>query len=784
MRLEFGTFITPASDDPARVVDLAVLSEAFGYDLVTVQDHPYNPGLLDAWTLLGWIAGKIERIRLSANVINLPLRPPAVLARSAASLDLLSDGRVEVGLGAGAFWPAIAAMGGPVWTPAEAVQATSEAIDIMRELWDAGTRRNLRFHGEVYTVDGASRGPLPRHDIPIWLGAHKPRMLRLIGRKADGWSVTFGYLPTGDERGEFRRGNAIIDEAARAVGRDPREIRRIVNIAGTFQAQSGEFLQGPPAQWVDDLAPLAIEDGVSTFVLMTDDDTTMQTFAQEVIPALRERVGAALPADLGILRPARARAKRREGIAYDEVPASLREGAIEPGDLAYARVRNTYMRGGAPGIVLKVSTVTEVREALAFARRHPDLPFGVRSGGHGISGRSTNDGGIIIDLSGMNRIEVIGEQKRLVRIEPGARWMDVAVALEPHGWALTSGDYGGVGVGGLATAGGVGFLAREQGLTIDHTRAAEIVLADGTLLRASDTENPDLFWAIRGAGANFGIVTAFEFLADPVSPQMGWAQFVMDASDTAGFLERWGAAVEGAPRALTSELIIGAPRRGQPLAAMVLALVDSDDPQVIVNALQPLADIAPLYQQQVYLTTYANVMANASREDHNGQGEPVARSGIVRHITPRIAQQVEQLILNRGTYFFQIRSLGGAVNDADPEAMAFSHRTGNFVLSAMGSSRARLDSFWTPMQAQFAGLYLNFETDVTPDRIDIAFPPRVLDRLRLLKAKYDPYNVFRDNFNIAPARTIALGGGNGDPVPMAASVAPGAVESAGGHGHA
>ncbi|MGB3330309.1 MAG: LLM class flavin-dependent oxidoreductase, partial [Thermomicrobiales bacterium] len=628
--------------------------------------------------------------------------------------------------------------------------------------------RNLRFHGEVYTVDGASRGPLPRHDIPIWLGARKPRMLRLIGEKADGWSVTYAYLQPGDQRGDLRRSNAIIDEAARAVGRDPREVRRILTIAGTFAPERGAFLQGPPAQWVDDLAPLAIEDGVSTFLLASDDEETLRTFAHAVIPALVERVGMAIPAESEILRPARVRAKRREGIAYDDVPASLRVSAIEPGDLAYARVRNTYMRGGSPGIVLKVSTVAEVQDALAFARRHPDLPFGVRSGGHGISGRSTNDGGIIIDLSGMNRITVLDEAKRLVRIEPGARWMDVAAALEPHGWALTSGDYGGVGVGGLATAGGVGFLAREQGLTIDHMRAAEVVLADGTLVRASETENPDLLWALRGAGANFGIVTAFEFEVDPISPQVGWAQFVMDASDVAGFVERWGAAVEAAPRALTSELIIGAPRRGQPLVAMVLALVDSDDPQTVVDALQPIADIAPLYQQRVVLTTYADVMANASREDHNGQGEPLARSGIVPHLTPRVSQQIEQLILNNGTYFFQIRAIGGAVNDLDPEATAFSHRTGNFVISAMGSNRNRLDTWWTPLQSSFAGLYLNFETGVSPERIAIAFPPRVLDRLRLLKAKYDPDNVFRDNFNITPAQTIALGGGE-QPVTMVAS---------------
>ena len=148
-----------------------------------------------------------------------------------------------------------------------------------------------------------------------------------------------------------------------------------------------------------------------------------------------------------------------------------------------------------------------------------------------------------------------------MRIGPGARWMDVAAALAPYGWALSSGDYGGVGVGGLATAGGIGWLSREHGLTIDHLRAVEMVLADGSVVRASEEENADLFWAVRGAGANFGIVTSFEFEVDEVG-DVGWAQLVFDASDTAGFLERWGAAVEAAPRDLTSFIILGRPRGG------------------------------------------------------------------------------------------------------------------------------------------------------------------------------------------------------------------------------
>src|SRR5690606_11260018 len=146
-------------------------------------------------------------------------------------------------------------------------------------------------------------------------------------------------------------------------------------------------------------------------------------------------------------------------------------------------------------------------------------------------------------------------------------------------------------------------------------------------------ENADLFWAVRGAGANFGIVTSFEFEVYEVG-DVGWAQLLLDARDTAGFLEKWGAVVEAAPRDLTSFLIIAPPRRGQPALAYVLAVVDSDQPDIIIDRLQPIADIAPLYDQRIVITPYANIMANADGGPHNGQGEPVARSGLIKHITP------------------------------------------------------------------------------------------------------------------------------------------------------
>ncbi|MQA34490.1 LLM class flavin-dependent oxidoreductase [Modestobacter roseus] len=298
--LSFGAFLTPGAADADRTVALAVLAEQVGLDLVTFSDHPYQPAFLDTWTLLSFVAARTSRVHLAANVTNLPLRPPAVLARSVAALDLLSGGRVELGLGAGAFWDAIAAMGGQRLTGGQAVQALEEAIDVVRQTWDAGARGGVRVEGEFHRVVGAKRGPAPAHDVGIWLGAYKPRMLALTGRRADGWLPSLSYLQPGD----LARGNALIDEAAVGAGRSPADVRRLLNVTGTFtttghgplrgplQGRVQGALQGPAEQWAEELAELALAERISTFVLGSDDPDDLRRFAAEVAPAVRELVAA------------------------------------------------------------------------------------------------------------------------------------------------------------------------------------------------------------------------------------------------------------------------------------------------------------------------------------------------------------------------------------------------------------------------------------------------------------------------------------------------------------
>jgi alkanesulfonate monooxygenase SsuD/methylene tetrahydromethanopterin reductase-like flavin-dependent oxidoreductase (luciferase family) len=285
--LLFGSFLTPGAASPDTTVALAQLCEQVGYDLVTFQDHPYQPAFLDTWTLLSYVAARTETVRLAPNVLNLPLRQPAVVARSAASLDLLSGGRFELGIGAGAFWDAIEAMGGRRLAAGQSVAALEEAIAIIRAVWDDRARGGVRVRGEHYQVVGAKRGPAPAHEIGVWIGAYQPRMLRLIGRVADGWLPSLSYLGAPERLAEL---NTIIDDSAAAAGRSGHQIRRLLNVSGEFTRDSGGLLHGPPEQWVDELSELATRYGISAFILGSDNPRTLQIFGEEVAPAVRELV--------------------------------------------------------------------------------------------------------------------------------------------------------------------------------------------------------------------------------------------------------------------------------------------------------------------------------------------------------------------------------------------------------------------------------------------------------------------------------------------------------------
>lgn len=289
--LQFGFFLDPSSGNPARTLEIARILDDLGYDLIGVQDHSYQQKHFDAMGLIGVIFGQTERVRLFPDVANLPLRPPLMLAKEAATLDQLSGGRFELGLGAGAFWDAIRAMGGPVREPREALAALREASLLIRAFWDGQT---LRHDGAIYQAIGARPGPQPAHDIGIWLGVLGPRALRLTGELADGWVPSMAYVPPS----QAAVSNQIIDEAARAAGRDPAAIRRIYNIAGDVSpameagaSDDDAQIVGPPGHWIDVLTHLAVDHGFSSFVLWGEPDASrLRIFVEEIAPAVKERV--------------------------------------------------------------------------------------------------------------------------------------------------------------------------------------------------------------------------------------------------------------------------------------------------------------------------------------------------------------------------------------------------------------------------------------------------------------------------------------------------------------
>ena len=286
--IEFGISVVPAAADLLQIREAVGVADTLGLDLVGIQDHPYQWRFLDTWALMADLLARTTRIRIFPDVANLPMRTPAMIAKEGASLDVLSGGRVELGIGSGAFWQAIEAMGGPARTPPEAVSALEEALRIIRLFWSG--ERTINFAGRYYSVHGLHPGPAPAPRISVWIGGYKPRMLRLTGRLADGWiPPLLSYTPPGDMPAMQRR----IDEAAQAEGRAPRDIRRIYNLPGEItDGPTRSLLQGPGAHWVETLTHFALEVGFDTFVFWPSTDPVHQTerFAQEIVPAVRSAV--------------------------------------------------------------------------------------------------------------------------------------------------------------------------------------------------------------------------------------------------------------------------------------------------------------------------------------------------------------------------------------------------------------------------------------------------------------------------------------------------------------
>lgn len=428
---------------------------------------------------------------------------------------------------------------------------------------------------------------------------------------------------------------------------------------------------------------------------------------------------------------------------------------LAPGDAGYDDACVTYAAKGEPEVVVRPRDAAEVAAALRHAVSN-SLVVSVRSGGHSALGFGTNTGGLVIDLTAVNGVEVLDPTEGFVRIGAGATWGEVAAGLQQHGLALSSGDTRSVGVGGLTLGGGVGWLVRKHGLTIDSMVAAEVVTADGRILRASEHENPDLFWAIRGGGGNFGVVVSFDFVAQPLrTVHAGTIAYRLD--DLQLLLKGWREHMRTAPEELSTTFVLMPAFGGNPAAAMVFCCYAGDDNDTAMAAIDPLLRVGTVTHTDIAHKDYAEMLEDAQ---HPPEGiRMIVQNTLVPSLSDEIIADLDAAYGAGESGVVFLRALGGAVTRVAPESTAFAHRGAEAMVVSgtivpADASDAEVDVAmkpWRTIVSSGSGAYANFQGTATDEDIAAIYPPATYARLAGVKTAYDPTNLFNLNHNIKPA---------------------------------
>jgi len=429
---------------------------------------------------------------------------------------------------------------------------------------------------------------------------------------------------------------------------------------------------------------------------------------------------------------------------------------VVPTSPSYEALRNVFNHAGSPAVIVRAQSNEDIVTALRFAREH-QFTLSVRSGGHGLSGQATNNGGLVLDLTDLNTVEILDPEQRLVRIGAGARWGEVAKALATHGLAISSGDTNQVGVGGLTLGGGIGWMVRTYGLTIDSLQAAQLITADGRILRVSAEEHPDLFWAIRGGGGNFGVVTSFDFRAQPHTTVVS-GSVIYDMAEVETVLAAWTSAMREAPEELNSTIVLF-PGFGPQAAPQIMVLLcyAGDDETAANRAIKPLLHLGTVKGQNIQKKPYYEVLENAALPPGL---QMIAQNGFLKTLSKEALGVLAAHYGKVGSPIIQIRSLGGAMARVSPQATAFAHREHEalvimavFAPSATPEEQVRhiRQAAWRPLEPLTIGAYSSYLSDAGEASVAAAYPSATYARLASIKAIYDPDNVFNQNQNIKPA---------------------------------
>lgn len=451
-------------------------------------------------------------------------------------------------------------------------------------------------------------------------------------------------------------------------------------------------------------------------------------------------------------------------ISIPKLRSEFKDRVIAPGDADYDKARTVFYGGvdRHPAVIIKVADANDVSRVINLARES-GLELAVRSGGHSTAGHSVSEGGIVLDLSNMKDLQ-IDPESRTAWVETGLTAGELTTALGAHGLAVGFGDTGSVGIGGITLGGGVGYLVRKYGLTIDSLLAAEVVTADGQIRHVDEETHPDLFWAIRGGGGNFGVVTRFKFKLHEVPTVVGGMLILPATPDTiAGFMTESEAAPEelsGIANVMFAPPMPFLPQEAHGKLIIMAFLVYAGETQAGERALAPFRALATPLADMLKPMPYPEIYPL----EEGGEYHPVAAA--LTMFVDQIDHSVAETIVNRlqssraSMSVAQLRMLGGAMARVPVDATAFAHRNSKIMVNIAalyekphekGTHEAWVADFASALLQSDKGAYVNFLGDEGEERIRLAYPGSTWDRLAAVKARYDPTNLFRLNQNISPA---------------------------------
>ena len=450
-----------------------------------------------------------------------------------------------------------------------------------------------------------------------------------------------------------------------------------------------------------------------------------------------------------------------------ELKSHFRGDLLLPNDTGYDEVRQIWnaMIDRRPALIARCTSSEDVVQAVKFAREH-NLIVSIRGGGHNIAGNAVCDAGLMIDLSLMKRVKVVRKARRAI-VEPGCTLADFDAAAQMHGLATPLGINSTTGVAGLTLGGGFGWLSRKYGMTIDNLISADVVTADGSQLHASEVENNDLFWGLRGGGGNFGIVTNFEFRLHPVGPNVLCGLIVFPFDQAKSIITQFARFTESMPDDLNVWMVT---RKAPPLPFLpenvhgreivALALCYAGDPAEGEKLIEPLRGFGTAHGEHIGVQPYTAwqqvfdpLLTKGARNYWKSHNFAQLREGAI----DAIIEYASRLPSSQCEIF--VGTIGGQTTRVAPEAMAYSSRDANYVVNVHGRWESAAEDergiawareFFAKAQP-FAsgGAYINFLTQEETARIALAYGA-TYNRLVELKKKYDPTNFFRMNQNIKP----------------------------------